>query len=224
MNDYIPFDQIPFGSESFADNPEPRCPCVLLLDTSGSMAGIPIEQLNDGVQLFKQELLNDSLATKRVEVAVVTFGPVSIESGFTTVSNFYPQNLDASGDTPMGSAIATGIELVEKRKSEYKNAGIGYFKPWIILITDGAPTDNYKSSAGQVKHGEENSKFAFFAIGVQEARMDILKEISVREPLKLKGLMFNEFFLWLSSSLKSASSKNPGSKVNLLPPTGWADL
>src|ERR1700754_1304078 len=123
MNEYIPFEQIPFGSESFADNPEPRCPCVLLLDTSGSMGGMPIRQLNEGIQTFKQELLNDPLATKRVEVAMITFGPVSVESDFHTVPNFYPQMLSASGDTPMGAAISLGIDMVTKRKQEYKNHG-----------------------------------------------------------------------------------------------------
>lgn len=225
MEDYISFEQIPFGSESFADNPEPRCPCVLLLDTSGSMGGMPIQQLNAGIEAFKQELINDPLATKRVEIAVVTFGPVNVESTFQTVSNFHPRKLDAIGDTPMGAAIEKGIELVAKRKQEYKEAGIGYFKPWIILITDGEPTDSYYSAAMKVKEGEAESKFAFFAIGIQNANFNILSQIStVRAPLKLKGLLFKEFFLWLSGSLKSASSKIPGSKVNILPPTGWAEL
>ena len=66
MDEYISFEQIPFGSDNFADNPEPRCPCVLVLDTSGSMYGDPIKQLNAGVKVFKQELLQDPLATKRV--------------------------------------------------------------------------------------------------------------------------------------------------------------
>jgi uncharacterized protein YegL len=224
MEDYISFEQIPFGSESFADNPEPRCPCVLLLDTSGSMSGSPIRELNEGVKTLKEELINDPLASKRVEIAVVTFGPVTVQSEFRTVSNFYPNELVADGDTPMGAAISKGLEMVNKRRSEYKNAGIGYYKPWIILITDGAPTDNYQQAAIQVKEGDANSSFAFFAIGVQNANFETLRQISYRQPLRLKGLMFREFFIWLSGSLKSASSKIPGSKVNLLPPTGWADL
>src|SRR5579863_5595966 len=150
MSDYIPFEQVPFGSDSFADNPEPRCPCVLLLDTSGSMQGTPIKELNDGIRTFKQELLGDPLATKRVEVALITFGPVSLESDFQTVPNFYPPQLTANGDTPMGSAITMGIELVTRRKQEYKRAGISYYKPWIILITDGAPTDTWADAARQV--------------------------------------------------------------------------
>ena len=223
--DYLPFEQIPFGSDSFADNPEPRCPCILLLDTSGSMDGLPIQELNNGVRMFKQELLQDPLATKRVEVAIVTFGPVTVDAAFATVPNFFPNQLHADGDTPMGAAISKAISMVAKRKMEYKEHGIAYYKPWVILITDGEPTDEWEHAAMQVTEGEAKKSFAFFAIGVEHANMDILSRISTaRQPLKLRGLMFREFFQWLSSSMKSVSSKNPGSQVNLLPPTGWSEL
>jgi len=224
MDEYISFEQIPFGSDNFADNPEPRCPCVLLLDTSGSMGGMPIMQLNEGVRTFKQELLSDPLATKRVEVAIVTFGPVTVESDFHTVPNFHPRELDTTGDTPMGAAIKKGVEMVAARKKEYKDHGIAYYKPWIILITDGAPTDDWDKAAAMVREGEAGRSFAFFAIGVEGANMDILKQISVRSPIKLKGLMFREFFMWLSASMKMVSSKNPGTTINLLPPSGWSEL
>lgn len=224
MSDFIEFEQIPFGSDSFADNPEPRCPCILLLDTSGSMSGKPILQLNEGIKAFQEELLKDNLAKKRVEIAIVTFGPVQIESDFHTVPNFIPKELHASGDTPIGEAIMTAIDLLNKRKSEYKTHGHPYYKPWIFLITDGASTDNYAIASQRIKSDESANSFAFFAIGVDGANMDMLKQISVREPLKLQGLKFVEFFQWLSASMKMVSSKNPGSSINMLPPSGWAQL
>jgi uncharacterized protein YegL len=58
----------------FADNPEPRCPVVLVLDTSGSMNGAPIQELNEGLRAFSSALKSDRLASLRVEVAVVAFG------------------------------------------------------------------------------------------------------------------------------------------------------
>jgi uncharacterized protein YegL len=76
----------------------------------------------------------------------------------------------------------------------------------------------------KVREGEAAKSFAFFAIGVEGADMDILKQISVRSPLRLKGLMFREFFMWLSASMKMVSSKNPGTAINLLPPSGWSEL
>ena len=71
-------DQIPFTPPDFVANPEPRCPCLLLLDTSGSMHGRPIEELNAGLRVFKEELASDAMAMQRVEVALITFGPVQV--------------------------------------------------------------------------------------------------------------------------------------------------
>jgi len=224
MSEYISFEQIPFGSDDFADNPESRCPCLLLLDTSGSMSGFPIQQLNEGVRTFKSELLRDALAVKRVEVAVLTFGPVKLQTDFQTVDNFDPVNLTANGDTPAGAAITAGIALIHQRKQKYKEHGVGYYKPWIILITDGVPTDDWKQAAAMIKDGEARNAFAFFAIGVEDANMEILERLSVRQPLKLKGLMFREFFMWLSASMKIVSGKSPGASNTLPAPSGWTEL
>ena len=224
MDDYLSFEQIPFGSDSFANNPEPRCPCVLLLDTSGSMAGKPLDELNAGIQVFKKELMRDSLACKRVEIAMVTFGPVTVQSHFETVPNFHPKELNTTGDTPMGEAILMGIDLVAQRKKVYKENGIAYYKPWIILITDGSPTDEYAEAAEKIIVGENAKAFAFFAIGVEGADFNILNKIAARKPLKLKGLLFREFFIWLSASMKMVSVKEIGSTINLIPPIGWAEL
>lgn len=214
-------EQIVFQPE-FVDNPEPRCPCVLLLDVSGSMGGQPIAELNAGLTAFKDELAADSLAMKRVEVAVVTFGPTKVETPFTTAALYYPTPLVAAGDTPMGSAIVQAIELVKARKADYKANGISYYRPWVFLITDGAPTDAWKDAAAAVREAEASKQLAFFAIGVQGANMDILRQISVREPLSLDGLKFRQLFSWLSSSLRSVSRSTPGTEVPLESPKGWA--
>src|SRR4051812_15943896 len=103
------FEQIPFGAAEFADNPEPRCPCLLLLDTSVSMRGRPIDELNAGLIAFKDELMSDALAAKRVEVGIVGFGPVQTVADFTTADFFQPPNLSVTGDTPIGAAITQGI-------------------------------------------------------------------------------------------------------------------
>jgi uncharacterized protein YegL len=95
-------EQVPFGaSADFADNPEPRCPCLLILDTSGSMRGQPLDELNAGIRIFKDELSADSMASKRVEIAIISFGPVQIAADFQTADVFNPPTLVADGDTPM---------------------------------------------------------------------------------------------------------------------------
>ncbi len=220
--------QKPFGTDDFALNPEPRCPCLLLLDVSGSMSGEPIVELNEGLKAFRDELVADELASKRVEVACITFGPVQVATEFETASVFQPPWLRPLEDTPMGAAITNGLELVRLRKEAYRSNGIAFYRPWVFLITDGAPTDDWSRAARLVKDGEEKKAFAFFAVGVKGANMDILKQISVREPLKLKGLRFRGLFQWLSNSMKSISRSTPGDEVPLKNPTegpdGWASI
>lgn len=224
MNENIFLEQVAFGTDNFADNPEPRCPCLLLLDTSGSMNGAPIAELNAGLVGFKDELVSDSLAMKRVEVAVISFGPVNIENSFHTAPNFFPPNLSANGDTPMGAAIRQGIDLVQQRKKEYRANGISFYRPWVFLITDGTPTDEWQSAAALIREGESSKSFAFFAVGVAGANMDVLRQISVRDPLKLEGLKFRELFQWLSNSMKSVSQSVPGTTVPIQSPQGWAEV
>ena len=218
-NEYAnPQDLPTFGTDDFADNPEPRCPVILLLDTSGSMSGKPIQELNAGIELFRDELMADRLASKRVEIAIVGFGPVQVIQDFVTVDYFNPPQLKAKADTPMGCAIETALDLLQSRKDIYRANGIAYFRPWVFLITDGGPTDDWKTAANRVKEGERNKSFSFFSIGVEGARDDILAQISIRQPLKLKALRFRDLFLWLSSSLASVSRSTVGDEVTLLNP------
>jgi uncharacterized protein YegL len=212
------------GEITFADNPEPRCPCLLLLDTSGSMGGQPIQELNEGVRAFYKELQEDPLAVKRVEVALLTFGPVRVISEFNTADFALEPTLVADGDTPLGEAILQGIEMIRKRKEDYRANGVSFYRPWIFLITDGSPTDDWQRAASAVREGESKKSFAFFAVGVQNADMSVLGQIATRQPLKLQGLKFRELFQWLSNSVKSVSRSNPGDKLLLAPPSGWSEV
>ncbi len=247
-------EQTPFGDVGLATNPEPRCPCVLLLDVSGSMAQIisnagqslgytvqqdgktyeavsggvaRIDKVNEGLRAYQADLMSDPLAAQRVEVSVITFGStVQTVCPFVSASEFIPPTLVAKGETPMGEAILKAIDAVDERKRLYKQNALHFYRPWIFFITDGEPTDAWQAAAERVREGEKNKQFAFFAVGVEEANFNILRQISVRKPLELKGYNFREMFLWLSQSQRSVSHSNPGQEdqVKLNSPTGWASL
>src|SRR5438094_9283302 len=94
VHDQVPFETAnPFIAADIITNPEPRCPCLLLLDTSGSMSGTPIRELNNGLVTFRDELVADEMAVKRIEVSVVTFGPVGVVADFQGVQAFQPPTL-----------------------------------------------------------------------------------------------------------------------------------
>ena len=228
-------EQLPFdtGKIGFADNPEPRCASLLVLDVSGSMNGDRIKELSTGLSVYRDELAADTLARKRVEISIISFGgSVEVVQNFVTAENFIPPALKASGDTPMGEAVVTALNLLEDRKTEYRQNGIQFFRPWVFLITDGGPTDAntqfWMEAKEKIKAGEEQKKFSFFAVGVEGADMERLSELCPkRKPLMLKGLRFKDLFQWLSNSQQSVSKSNPGDSVplvNPVTPEGWAEV
>ncbi|MGY3582022.1 uncharacterized protein YegL [Bradyrhizobium sp. USDA 4341] len=226
MNDLI---QSPFVTTEFAENPEMRCPCVLVADTSESMKdNDAIGELNVGLVAFKDELEKDAMAKKRVDVAVVSFGGrVEVVQEFTGVETFYPPKLKASGDTPAGEALMLTMQLIRERKTLYRANAIPYYRPWIVFLTDGRPTDQWHAAAAAVREGEAAKAFSFFACGVRGADMATLSQIApeARPPVRLLETRFTEMFRWLSSSLSAVShSKGPDDKVALPAPVGWTSV
>lgn len=214
------------------NNRQPRCPCVLVLDTSGSMNGEPIAKLNEALGCLAADLSGDTLAMKRVEVAVVSFPPVQTLHDFSTPDRFVPPELSASGGTPLGAAVLHALALVEQRKEYYRSVHIDWYRPWIFLITDGEPDsgDDWRGAAAAVRDAEAANKLSFFAVGVQGADMPVLQAFSARRgPVKLAELKFRDMFIWLSQSLRATANSNshsggdPGEKVKLQP-IGWAEL
>lgn len=214
------------SSVQFANNPEPRCPCVLLLDTSGSMTGAPIEELQRGLKALRDDLVQDPLACQRVEIAVVTFGgQPRVVQDFVTADAFDPPAFSADGYTPMGAAILQALDMLETRKALYRRTGCAYSRPWLFLITDGRPEGEHhqliEQAAGRILAEESAKRLCFFAVGVQGADMPQLEKVSVRKPVMLQGLNFVDLFVWLSRSMQSIAQSQLGTQVPL-PPAGWS--
>ena len=204
-----------------ADPHEQRVPCVLLLDVSSSMIGEPIRQLNDALQLFKQDLISDALASKRAEVAVITFDsqPTLIQD-FTRVSGLHLPPLEARGSTAMGEAILMGLEEIEIRKELYRSQGVQYTRPWIFLLTDGAPSNGsaFEVAVQQAADAFRQNKVLIFGIGVGAANMENLQRVSGDLTFKLNpSFSFADFFRFVSASLRSASASKPGEQLRLNP-------
>jgi uncharacterized protein YegL len=216
---------MPVGFPEFVQNPENRCPVILLLDTSGSMIGDAMNALNQGVNLFKENIQADTKAALSVEVALITFGPVKLVQDFVTIDQFTPPTLVADGVTPMGEAIEYALDLLKTRKAVYQENGIQYYRPWIFMITDGAPTDPWQDAAARIKQGEADRKFCFFSVAVEGADLKTLSQIAPadRPPVLLNGLDFQSLFVWLSKSMKRVSSGRVGEAVEL-PPVGWGQV
>lgn len=208
-----------FSTET-AENYEQKCLCVLVLDTSGSMSGKPIAELNKGLVDFIEEIDEDDTTRQRLEVALISFNSkVELIQEPSLVENIAIQELEAGGVTAMVAAIKDAIQLVDDRKSWYKSTGQKYYRPWIILMTDGEPTDaieEINSLSQRIKNDTTNKRYVFLPIGVEGANMTILKELQgTIPPMMLKGTRFSAFFKWLSASMGTVVKAEEGVQVNL---------
>jgi uncharacterized protein YegL len=174
----------------------------------------------------------DKLALKRVEIAIVSFPPVRTAHPFVTVDAFKPPKLAASGDTPLGAAVLHALKLIEERKAEYRAQHLEWFRPWLFLVSDGAPNgnDDWRGAAAAVRHAEADNKVAFFGVGVAGAEMDVLAQFSRRPPLKLVDLRFREMIVWLTRSMQAVSRSqghtggDPKASVAFESTLSWSEL
>lgn len=220
--------------EDLVNNPIARVPVCLCLDTSGSMAGMPIDELNEGVRLFYEAIREDETALYSAEVSIVTFGGYDAQCIVDFASLEVQPNvptLTANGMTPMGEAVNMGLDLLEQRKAEYKDRGVDYYQPWLVLMTDGGPNGDpaeLSRAINRTVDAVNQRKLTVFPIGIgSDADMDVLAQFSPkRSPVKLQGLKFREFFAWLSKSVSKTSQSTPGESVKLdfEGMKGWGEL
>jgi len=211
-------EQVTFGPPKIANPGEPHLACVLLLDTSGSMDGAPINSLNQALLDFQNKISMDEMAQKRVDIAIVEFNSTArVVQNFTPISQMTPIALQATGTTAMGEGINMAIDLVKERNRFYNGLGTPVFKPWIFMITDGSPTDDIESAITRVREEESkgtHGKLKFFALGVPGYDKAALFRITNRV-MELQNTDFSGIFNWMSESMVAISVSRVGDNVPL---------
>ena len=216
-------EQETFTPQIAAPN-EPHLACVLLLDTSGSMDGTPINSLNQALQDFKYKVSMDEMAQKRVDIAIVEFNSgTRVVQDFTPISRMEPVTLHATGTTAMGEGINRAIDMVKERNRFYSTMGTPVFKPWIFMITDGGPTDDIENAVQRIQLEESkgtHGKLKFFALGVPGYDRKTLVYITRhqgKDPriMELINTDFTGIFNWMSDSMTAISVSRVGEDVKL---------
>ena len=197
----------------FVENPEPRFPCVILVDTSLSMGkNSVIDELNHQIQTLRDELETDYLASLRVELAVIAFGDnVEVIQDFVTMDGFRPSPLHADGLTSrMGEAIRATLNHIESRKRKYRASGVVHFRPWVLVFTDGEstrePEDSLANVLNVMKRSEEDGGIVFWMIENPNADSKQLEQLARDGNLiTLKRPAFSALFDRLAFSMRQIS-------------------
>ena len=201
------------------------------METVGPSGKTRIQALNEGIKVLEQSLREDDTALTRVQLAIITVGgpanDADIMMDWTDASNFIAFPLRSGGTTPLGKGVQLGLSLIEQGKQNLKASGISYTRPWMMIISDGEPTDDktlWANAAKECKAAEASKKVEIFSIGVEGANLAQLGELGVKPPLMLDGIKFRELFVWLSSSLSAASRSRPGDSLQLPSTDVWRNV
>ncbi len=184
-----------------------RLPVFLLLDRSLSMTGPPIQAVSQGLQMFVQATSSDTMAQATVWVSVIQFGGTVEASSLCPLKSFQPPTLTPQGATPLGEALRKLNELVEQEVKMNSPEQKGDYKPFVWVLTDGAPTDEWAAPLAALQQRRDR-RLNVIGIGCgPDADMDVIKKITP-QAFRMEQ-MTNEamlaLFKWISSSVTSAS-------------------
>ena len=190
----------------------PHMAIAFVLDTSGSMAGDPIKELNNGLNRFKEITVADSDTKAIVDVAIIEFNTdVKLLQDFRPIEQMMNMNLTATGVTNMSGAIEMALNLVDERSKFYIRCGSQPYKPWVILITDGFASGLEKVTE-RIKQMERDDKVSFRSLGCGDYNSEMLHMLSGKKVMKLSGTNFTDFFNWVYKSMRSVSVTSPGER------------
>ena len=201
-----------------------RLPVYLLLDTSGSMNGEPIEAVRNGVQVLHSTLRKDPYALESAYISVITFdSEVKQVAPLTEVSLFQPPTIQASGGTSLGGVLKKVAECADSEVKKSTENEKGDWRPLVFLMTDGYPTDDLQKGLAEFKKRKWG---VVVACGTDDADFGALQQIT-ENTFKLSqsdSASIGAFFKWVSASIATSSKKvdsgadNSDSMSELPPP------
>ena len=202
-------------------------PVIILADVSGSMLeNNNIGALNAALKDFLSTLSQESRLNAEIHVSIITFGgsKAEVHVPLTPAWKINQTNdLVAAGGTPMGGAFELAVEMIENKDIIPSRA----YKPTIVLISDGIPTDNWEASFDKLKNSDRAQKASRMAMAIGtgadknmlKAFVNDLEASEVFEAHNAKEI--HRFFRAVSMSVSSRSQSNT---PNQLPTVDFSKL
>ena len=183
-----------------------RLPVYLLLDTSGSMYGEPIEAVKNGVQTLVSSLRQDPYALETAYLSVITFESSAQQiTPLTELSAFQQPNLSAGGCTALGEALALLAQKVDTEVTKTTNDQKGDWRPLVFILTDGEPTDDLNKGLAEFKKRKFGMVVACAAgMGANTNTLKQITENVVRLDTA-DGESIKQYFKWVSASISTSS-------------------
>lgn len=185
-----------------------RLPVYLVIDTSGSMTGEPIEAVKNGVQLLVSALRQDPYALETAYLSVITFGSNASQTiPLTELSMFQPPHFVASGATALGEALSLLSQRITDEVRKTTSEQKGDWKPMVFIMTDGRPTDDWEKGLREFK--QQKVAVTVACAAGHGADTAILKRITevVAELATADTASIRAFFKWVSASISMGSQK-----------------
>ena len=192
-----------------------------------------LAKMVEGLENFYKSLREDETAYYAAEPAIITFNDTAqcVQDFCNLEHQEELPKFKAAGETALGEGVNLTLDLLEKRKQEYKDAGVNYYQPWLVIMTDGYPNgseEELERAIERIQKLTAEKKLSVFAIGVgDEVDMEVLNRLSpARAAVMLQGLNFKEFFEWLSKSVSDVSKSQKGEDIALDVEgmQGWASV
>lgn len=206
-----------------------RLPVYMLLDTSGSMLGEPMESVKSGIQAMLGGLRQDPHALESLHLSIITFNnEVKVVLPLTSLETLQMPEIEKPyGGTNLGAALELLYERVGKEVRRSSGEEKGDWKPILFIMTDGSPSDTmvYKNAIPRVK----SLGFATIvacAAGPKAKKDDLsplADHVVTLETMDASG--FLSFFRWVSSSVAAGNvSMGTTSELQLPPPPPEVNL